>query len=168
MESASNLTISNSKRNENCAGVTLENVMLGDPKTICSEIGGGGGPWRDILEEMAGNLSGEFGAATSDVLDGLSDRKYHKADGMSRNGSNLTDELGNMRSDPICLELQENNQHEQFSEIEAALQNLTPADVEQRRARTFGGGATNYYAHRYNRGNSIASDGFDSPGNWQI
>ena len=51
-----------------------------------------------------------------------------------------------------------------LSELEATLQNLTPAEVEQRRSRMFGLGTTGNYGHRY-RMDSIASDGFDSPGN---
>ena len=162
LESASSLTISSDeKKLENHhAAVTLENVMLGDPKSICSEIGGGG-PWRDILEEMAGNLSGEFGVATSDIYNELGDCKpHHKADGMSENGRTIADKL---KADPRSFDL---NLHErrQFSELEETLQNLRPAEVEHRRTRMFGGGSTNYYDPRYKINESIASDGFDSPG----
>ena len=55
-------------------------------------------------------------------------------------------------------------QRAKFTEIEAALQNLTPDDLEQRRAKMFGLASSDRYGRRYTRGESITSDGFDSPG----
>ena len=166
MESASNLTLSSKDKdmeNPKCA-VTLENVMLGDHKSICSEIGGGGGPWRDILEEMAGNLSGEFGAATSDVFDGAGDRRNNMADGMLERGGTFSENTENMMAGPKSFEIQNQRKKRDF-ELEAALQNLTSDEVEQRRARMFGEESLTCYGRRQERGGSVTSNGFDSPGN---
>ena len=164
MESSQGLTLS-SKENEmedpKCA-VTLQNVMLGDHKSICSEIGGGGGPWRDILEEMAGNLSGEFGVATSDVFDGSSDLR-NMDDGVSKSGGILPEKMENVMDGPKSFEMKPKGKRRDF-ELEAALQNLTSDEVEQRRIRMFGEEPLTYHGSRLERGDSITSNGFDSPG----
>ena len=49
-------------------------------------------------------------------------------------------------------------------ELEAALQNLTSDEVEQRRIRMFGEEPLTYHGSRLERGESITSNGFDSPG----
>ena len=165
MESSQNLTLSSKekeKEDPKCA-VTLQNVMLGDHKSICSEIGGGGGPWRDILEEMAGNLSGEFGVATSDVFDGSGDKRQDLDDGVSEHGSILSDNVQNLIDGPKSYEMKPKGKRRDF-ELEAALQNLTSDEVEQRRARMFGEESLTYHGRRLERVDSITSNGFDSPG----
>ena len=136
---------------------------LGSPAERRQEGNGGGGPWRDILEEMAGNLSGEFGVATSDVFDGSGDKRNDLDDGVSDHGSIRSDNLQNLIDGPKSFEMKPKGKRRDF-ELEAALQNLTSDEVEQRRARMFGEESLTYHGRRLERVDSITSNGFDSPG----
>lgn len=109
----------------------------------------------------------------------MGNRDNDKADGMSETGKNETavftyDSFGNvMKQDSVNVNAKYSDTREKekmirFLELEETLQNLTPAEVDQRRARMFGlSGASNYNS-RYRMADSIASDEYDSPGSYQI